>query len=90
MAAAQTTAVRERLIRLVQSLPEGALDTAEQVLAGLVALETDPVMRALMRAPRSDEPVAPEDIEAEAEADEDIAAGRVFDHEEAKRRILAD
>jgi hypothetical protein len=74
---------RVRLHQLVDALSERDLDTVHDVLRGLLAWDRDTVLN----APEDDEPITEEDILAEAEADADIAAGRVCCHEEA-RRIL--
>jgi hypothetical protein len=81
---------RTRLYRLVDLLPERDLDTAAHVLRGLLALDGDPVLNALLNAPEDDEPVTQEEEEAVRRAREDIAAGRIYGHEEAKRLILGD
>ena len=75
---------RVRLHQLVDALPERDLDTVHDVLRGLLALERD----TLLNAPEDDEPITEEDILAEAEADADIAAGRVYCHSEARRILL--
>jgi hypothetical protein len=81
---------RTILYRLVDLLPERDLDTAEHVLRGLLALDGDPVLNALLNAPEDDEPVTQEEEEAVQRAREDIAAGRVYTHEEAKRLLLGE
>ena len=83
------TREREEVHRLVELVPDQDLPTVRRMLAGL-ARDVDPVSWALEHAPADDEPVTQEDIEAEAEASEDIAAGRVYPHDEAKRLIMAD
>jgi DNA-3-methyladenine glycosylase I len=75
------------LYRLVDLLPERDLDTAEHVLRGLLALDGGPVLSALLNAPEDDEPVTQEEEEAVRRAREDLAAGRVYTHEEAARLI---
>jgi predicted transcriptional regulator len=59
-------------------------------LRGLLALDGDPVLNALLNAPEDDEPVTQEEEEAVQRAREDIAAGRVYTHEEAKRLLLGE
>jgi hypothetical protein len=81
---------RVRLHQLVDTLPERDLDTVHHVLRGLLALDGDPAVNALLNVPEDDEPITEEDILAEAEADADIAAGRVYSHEEAKRILLGE
>ena len=69
---------REQIHRLVDALPDDALDTAGQVLAELsVPPCADPVTVALAEAPVDDEPVAPGDAEAIAEGERDFEEGRV-------------
>ena len=69
---------REQIHRLVDALPDDALDTAGQVLAELsVPPCADPVTTALAEAPMDDEPVTPGDAEAIAEGERDFEEGRV-------------
>lgn len=69
---------REQIHRLVDALPDDALDTAGQVLAELsVPPRADPMTAALAEAPVDDEPVAPGDAEAIAEGERDVEEGRV-------------
>jgi len=83
-------AEKSTLYRLVELLPERDLATVEHVMRGLLALDGDPSLKALADVPEDDEPITEEDILAEAEADADIAAGRVYSHEEAKRILLGE
>ncbi|MHB0875375.1 MAG: hypothetical protein ACYC5O_04945 [Anaerolineae bacterium] len=78
---------RENLRRLVELLPARDLETAERLLEGLIALEGDPLLRALAAAPEDDEEVTEEDIAAWEEGKADVAAGRVMDTEELRRRL---
>lgn len=78
---------RENVRRLVELLPEKDLGAVERVLEGLIALEGDPLLRALAAAPLDDEPVTQEDIDAEAEADRAIAEGRLYTTEEVMRDL---
>lgn len=80
------TVDRVRLHQLVDALPERDLDTAHHVLRGLLALDAD----AVLDAPEDDEPITEGDILAEAEADADIAAGRIYTHAEARRILLGE
>jgi hypothetical protein len=86
--ATNVMADRARLHQLVDALPARDLDTADHVLRGLLALGGDPALNALLDAPEDDEPTTEEDILAEAAAGADIAAGRVYSHEEVKRILL--
>jgi hypothetical protein len=74
------TVSREELHRLVDQLPEAALNALEEWLAGY-----DPVLWALLTAPEDDEPETEEERAAVAEAYEDLKAGRVVSLEEEKR-----
>jgi hypothetical protein len=84
------TADRVHLHELVDALPERDLDTVHHVLRGLLALDGDPVLNALLNAPEDDEPVTPEEEAAVQRARAEIAAGRVYSHEEAKRILLGE
>lgn len=50
--------------------------------------EDDPVLKVLQDAPPDDEPLTEEDVAALEEAYEDLAQGRIFSHEEVRRRLL--
>ena len=79
---------RAQLHRLVDTLPDDALDTAGRMLAGLSTLPlADPVTSALARAPLDDEPVTPEDAEAIAEGEGDVRGGRVISAAELRVRL---
>jgi len=78
---------RGNLKRLVELLPERELETAERVLAALVALDCDPVAAAFASAPLDDEEVTREDKDALAEADQDVTEGRVLSHEGLLRSL---
>lgn len=78
---------RERVLRLVERLPESELPTAERVLEAL-AMAGDPVARALAAALEDDEPLTDADEDAIAEGHEAYRRGEVIDHEEARRRLL--
>ena len=74
--------VKERLHRLVESLPEGAAPTVEAFMEFVIARSRqqqwdDPVLQAFMEAPEDDEPLTPEDIEAIEEGHADVARGDV-------------
>jgi hypothetical protein len=68
-------------------LPQRDLDAAMRMLRGLLAAAEDPVVRAFLEAPEDDEDLSPEDLEALAEADADVAAGRVLSDAEFCRRL---
>ena len=86
MATATSTTRRQRLIRLVQELPDSELAAAERYLTYLRNMG-DPLARTIAAAPYDDEPVTPEEQVAVERAMEDIAAGRVAPHEEVARRF---
>lgn len=73
--------VKERLYRLVDGLPEGALDTAEHVLETL-STSDDPVVRALINAPEEDEPPSDEDRAALEEGRAALEAGDLVSNAE--------
>ncbi len=81
---------RENLRRLIELLPERELETAEHVLEGLIALEADPVLRAIREAPEDDEPVTPDEEEALRRDMDGTLKGRVYSHEEARAILLGD
>jgi hypothetical protein len=84
------TTERTILYRLVDMLPERDLDAARRMLRGLLTPGEDPVLRAFLEAPEGDEDMSPEDLEALARGDADVAAGRVVSHKEARRILLGD
>ena len=85
-----TMTERERLHTLIDTLPEGELHVA---LRFLEFLETEgPTSRlwSFKDAPLDDEPLTMEEEQALAEAERDLAEGRVVSHMEARRRLLGD
>ena len=79
---------RDQIHRLVDALPDDALDTAGRMLAGLSAPSfADPVTSALAEAPMDDEPVTPSDAEAIAEGERDVKDGRVVSAAELRGRL---
>jgi predicted transcriptional regulator len=72
---------KDDLYRLIDGLDE---DDARLALERLQDLQ---LPRALRDAPIDDEPVTDEDLAAIAEAEADIAAGRVVSHEEIRREF---
>ena len=81
-------ATKERLHRLVESLPVREVHAAERFLEFLNGAATDPVLRALVDAPVDDEPEDDDERAAAEQARADVAAGRLVSHEEARRRLL--
>jgi len=77
---------RERLLRLVDAMHEGELETVETFIE-FVHEHGDPVLRAFMNAPENDEPISPEEEEAVREGLEDVAAGRMHTLEEVKKEF---
>lgn len=84
----ETASLKEKLHRLIDDLPASELPAAERFLEYLRDRPGDPVLRALREAPEDDEPETPEEASAVQEAREDVAAGRLIPHEEARRRLL--
>jgi hypothetical protein len=78
--------VKERLYRLVDGLPDGAVDTVEHFLESL-SNPDDPVVRALMDAPKDDEPLTDEDRVALEEAQAAIEAGDVVSDEALREEL---
>jgi hypothetical protein len=73
---------KDTLHRLVDALPEAAVEEAERLLAALSVV--DPVLRAALLAPEDDEPETPEEAAAVQEAREAIARGDVYTLEEVR------
>ena len=86
--AAIATSVRMRLHRLVDELPGAELQPAELFLLYLRSERAGRLPLTLAAAPWDDEPETEQEIEAVGEAKEDLAAGRIVSHEEARRRLL--
>lgn len=74
---------KEKLREQVEALSE---EEAQETLR-LLELRRDPVVVAFRDAPLDDEPVTPEEEEALAKADRDIAVGRTISLEELKREL---
>lgn len=81
--------LREDLHRLVDDLAEKDLEPARRYLAYLWNTR-DPLRQSLMEAPYDDEPLSEEDIADLDAAWEEVAAGRLISHEEARQRLLGD
>jgi hypothetical protein len=75
---------KEALHRLVEAIPEGGLDAARQALEPLA----DPFLLALANAEIDHEPETDEERALVAEADDDIAHGRVRDWEDVRRELV--
>lgn len=82
---------RERIHRLIDELPEAdvsaALRLVEQVKADPMAYR-DPVLGTSTTGPEDDEPLSPDDEAALKEAYANVASGRVFPHQVARRRLI--
>ena len=77
---------RERLHRLVDSLPDGELYAAERFLE-FVQEHGDPLLQKLMNAPEDDEPVTPEEAAAIQEGLDALEGGDVYTLEEVKQEF---
>ena len=70
--------IRERIHRLADMLPEGELEAAGRVLAGLSAPSfSSPAAAALAKAPADDEPITAREAGAIAEGEHDFERGQV-------------
>ncbi|MHB0876804.1 MAG: hypothetical protein ACYC5O_12270 [Anaerolineae bacterium] len=78
---------RETVHRLLELVPDEDLPTLRRIVG---ALAVEPACVSFEDAPDGEEDFTPEDLAALARAREDIAAGRVLSHEEAKRLLLED
>ncbi|HLH22574.1 MAG TPA: hypothetical protein VK066_08630 [Chloroflexota bacterium] len=76
---------KDTLHRLVDALPETAVDEAERRLQALST--EDPVWRAALLAPLDDEAETPEESAALAEGREAIARGDVYSLEDVRREL---
>jgi predicted transcriptional regulator len=81
---------RERLHSLVDSLAEDEVPVAIRFLEFLESDAPSSRLWSFEDAPVDDEPLTEEEQRAMAEAEEDIAQGRVVSHAEARRRLLGD
>lgn len=77
---------RERLYRLVDRIPEDEVHAAERYLEYL-AMRGDPLVRALMDAPASDEPLTDADREALADGRRSLEDGDVLTDEELRAEL---
>ena len=80
-------AIKDRLHRLVDDLPESEISAAERYLEYLRLAGHDPVLHAILTAPEDDEPETDEERIAVAEGLEDIRNGRVVSLDEVKREL---
>ena len=77
---------RAELKRMIDGLPDSELHAARRYLQFL-RYNDDPLVWFLDNAPTDDESLTDEDRQAIEEANEDIAAGRVFSHEEIRKEL---
>ena len=78
-------ASKETLYRLIDELPDHALEVAERCL---VSLRDDPLPRSFLEASEDAEPLTVEDIAAIEEGKADVARGDLVPWEEVKARIF--
>jgi len=76
---------RNELHRIVDELPDNDIPTAQRLLRSLLGGKRE--FRFFDDAPMDDEPLTDEDIQAIAEAEEDIAAGRTQSLEDLRREL---
>jgi len=76
---------REEVHRLLELVPDEDMPTLRRIVGALVV---EPTCVSFKDAPEGEEDSTPEDLAALARAKEDIAAGRVLSHEEARRLLL--
>ncbi len=81
---------REQLHSLIDRLPASEVHSALRYMEYLVVQGEDPVVRAIRDAPVDDEPLAPEELKEIKEALADVAAGRVFSHQDVLESIRGD
>lgn len=81
---------RERLHALVDVLPAGELHVALRFLEFLETEGPTSQLWSIEDAPVDDEPLTAEEEQALAEAERDVAEGRVVSHAEARRRLLGE
>jgi hypothetical protein len=81
--------VKDELHRLIDALPESELHAARRYLEYLRHVGEDPMLRAFLQAPESDEPLTEEDLRAIKEAEQAIARGDVRPWQEVRAELLA-
>jgi hypothetical protein len=79
---------KERLLSLVEELPEPEVHAALRFVEYLRHEASDPVARALQEAPLDDEPLTAEDIEELEAAERDRQEGRTVSHHQVRRELL--
>jgi hypothetical protein len=78
---------RERLHSLIDILPEDGVHVALRFVEFL-GTEESPFRWSLRDAPIDDEPLTAADEAALAEAERDLAEGKIVSHDEARRLLL--
>ncbi len=78
---------RDRIHLLIDELAEQQLRSVERFLLNLQD-GNDALQRALLQAPEDDELETADEKVAVREAYDDIAAGRLIAHEDARRRLV--
>jgi hypothetical protein len=81
---------REQLYSLIERLPASEVHSALRYMEYLLEQGEDPVARALREAPVDDEPLDPEELKEIKDALADVAAGRVFTHQEVLESFRGD
>lgn len=77
---------REAVHKLIDQIPEQELEAIYRDLEKRLA-QHDPVLRAFLEAPESDEPETEEEQAAVAEAYEELKTGKSIPWEKAKREL---
>ena len=80
-------ATKEKLLRLVDDLPESEVSAAERYLEYLSLARQDPFLQALLHAPFDDEPETEEERAAVAEARAAVERGEVISDEQLRRDL---
>ena len=76
---------REEVHRLLELVPDEDIPTLRRIVD---ALAVEPPCVSFEEAPEGEEDFTAEDLAALARAKEDITAGRLLSHEEARRLLL--
>jgi len=79
---------KEELYRLVDALPEQEISTAKRFLEFLIVKPGKESWEELLKNPPiDDEPLTADDLKTIAEAEKDIAEGRIKPWEQVKREL---
>ena len=82
----QDEAVRKQIKDWVDGMPSKELHAIKRFVQYVMHME-DPFLRKLAEAPWDDEPVTEDDLLAIAEAESDIAAGRIVSAKELEKEL---